>query len=78
MFIFCQNDLIFVFICYIVSSIGNENQQMWFASKQEVRLMIEHNTLISIIYILFYALIGITIIAIALIIALAIVLSKSE
>lgn len=51
---------------------------MWFASQQEVRLMIEHNTLISIIYILFYALMGITIIAIALIIALAIILSKSE
>jgi len=39
--------------------------------------MIE-NYLILTIYILFYALIGITIIAIALVIALAVILSKSE
>jgi len=40
--------------------------------------MIETAYLLTIIYILFYTLIGITIIAIALIIALAIILSKSE
>lgn len=40
--------------------------------------MIDTEYLIAIIYILFYALIGITIIAIALIIALAVILSKSE
>ena len=51
---------------------------MWFASNKEVRLMIEIQTLIATIYILYYSLIGITIIAIALIIALAVILSKSE
>ena len=51
---------------------------MWFASNKEVRLMIETGYLISIIYLLYYALLGTTIIAIALIIALAIILSKSE
>ncbi len=40
--------------------------------------MIETGYLIAIIYILFYALIGMTIIAIAVIIALAVILSKSE
>lgn len=49
-----------------------------FASNKEVMCMIETEYLIATIYILFYALIGITIIAIAVIIALAIVLSKSE
>ena len=51
---------------------------MWFASQEEVRLMIETGYLIAIIYILYYGLIGMTIIAITLIIALAIILSKSE
>ena len=50
---------------------------MWFASIKEVRLMIE-TYLIIIIYILFYALIGITIVAIALVTALAVILSKSK
>jgi ABC-type dipeptide/oligopeptide/nickel transport system permease component len=50
---------------------------MWFASHKEVRRMIEQ-ALIATIYILFYSLVGVTIIAIALIIALAIILSKSE
>ena len=59
-------------------NIGNENKQMWFASNKEVRLMIDTGYLLAMIYILFYALIGMTIIAIAVIIALAIVLSKSE
>ena len=59
-------------------NIGNENKQMWFASNKEVRLMIETESLIAIIYLLYYALLGTTIIAIALIIALAIILSKSE
>lgn len=44
---------------------------------KEVRLMIETGYLISIIYLLYYALLGTTIIAIAFI-ALAIILSKSE
>ena len=51
---------------------------MWFASNKEVRLMIETSYLLAIIYILFYALIGITITVIALIIALAVIMSKSE
>lgn len=41
---------------------------------KEVMLMVEY--LITIIYILFYALVGITIITLALIIALVIILSK--
>ena len=51
---------------------------MWFASEKEVRLMVEIQALIATIYILYYSLIGVTIIAIALIIALAVILSKSE
>ena len=51
---------------------------MWFASNKEVRLMVEIQALIATIYILYYSLIGVTIIAIALIIALAVILSKSE
>lgn len=62
----------------ILTDIGNENKQMWFASNKEVRLMIETEYLISIIHLLYYALLGTTIIAIALIIALAIILSKSK
>jgi len=51
---------------------------MWFASNKEVRRMIDIQALIATIYILYYSLIGVTIIAIALIIALAIILSKSK
>lgn len=51
---------------------------MWFASNKEVRLMIETESLIAVIYILYYGLLGMTIIAITLIIALAIILSKSK
>jgi len=40
--------------------------------------MIDTNYLIAVIYILYYGLLGMTIIAIALIIALAIIMSKSE
>ena len=40
--------------------------------------MVEIQTLIATIYILYYSLIGVTIIAIALIIALAVILGKSE
>jgi hypothetical protein len=61
-----------------MSNIGNENKQMWFASNKEVRLMIETEYLIAIIYILYYAILGITIIAVALIIALAVIMGKSE
>ena len=51
---------------------------MWFASNKEVRLMVETQTLIATIYILYYSLIGVTIIAIALIIELVVILSKSK
>ena len=64
-------------ICDILSFIGNENKQMWFASPKEVRRMIE-NTLIATIYILFYSLILVTVITIALIIALTVILCKSD
>lgn len=40
--------------------------------------MIDTNYLITVIYILYYGLLGMTIIAIALVIALAIIMSKSE
>lgn len=40
--------------------------------------MIETESLIAVIYILYYGLLGMTIIAITLIIALAIILSKSK
>ena len=59
-------------------SIGNENKQMWFASIKEVRLMIEMQLLIKTIFILYYSLIGVTIIAFALIIVLVIIISKSR
>jgi len=59
-------------------SVGNENKQMWFASIKEVRLMIEMQLLIKTIFILYYSLIGVTIIAFALIIALVIIISKSR
>jgi hypothetical protein len=62
----------------IVVYIGNENKQMWFASQKEVRRMIEIQALISTIYILYYSLIGVTIITFALIIALAIIISKQK
>ena len=51
---------------------------MWFASNKEVRLMVEIQALIATIYILYYSLIGVTIIAIALIIELVVILSKSK
>jgi|GEM_PF-7107057 len=50
---------------------------MWFASRKGGEAMIEL-ALINIIYILFYSLIIVTIIAITLIIALAIIISKSK
>ena len=62
----------------IVLNIGNENKQMWFASNKEVRLMVEIQTLIATIYILYYSLIGATIIALTSIIALVILLRKSK
>ena len=51
---------------------------MWFSSDKEVRPMVEIQALIATIYILYYSLVGVTIIAIALIIALAVILSKSN
>lgn len=65
-------------MCTIMFYIGNENKQMWFASIKEVRLMIEMQLLIKTIFILYYSLIGVTIIAFALIIALVIIISKSR
>ena len=67
----------FKLYCKIVI-IGNENKQMWFASNKEVRRMIEIQTLIATIYILYYSLIGVTIIAFALIIALVVIISKQK
>ena len=49
---------------------------MWFASPKEVRRMIEIQMLITTIYILYYFLIGVTIITFALIIALVAIISK--
>ena len=74
----CFVRLFFANKCYRVSNIGNENKQMWFASNKEVRLMIETQALIATLYILYYSLIGVTIIAIALIIELVVILSKSK
>lgn len=51
---------------------------MWFASNKEVRLMIDTEYLLAMVYILFYALIGITIIALSSIIALVVLLRKSK
>ena len=45
-------------------------------TKEDVMLMIETSYLMTVIYILFYSLIGTTIITITLIIALAIILSN--
>ena len=79
MFVFiCLIHLIFANKCYILFAVGKENKQMWFASDKEVRLMVEIQALIATIYILYYSLIGVTIIAIALIIALAVILRKSK
>ena len=63
-------------MCTIMFCIGNENEQMWFASIKEVRLMIEMQLLIKTIFILYYSLIGVTIIAFALIIALVIIIKQ--
>lgn len=62
----------------ILTNIGNENKQMWFASFKEVRRMIDTKYFIIIIYILFYALIGMTIIALSSIITLIAILHKSK
>lgn len=51
---------------------------MWFAPPKEVRRMIEIQMLITTIYILYYSLIGVTIITFALIIALVIIISKQK
>ena len=61
-----------------MSNIGNENKQMWFASNKEVRRMIDIQALIATIYILYYSLIGVTIITFALIIALVVIISKQK
>ena len=51
---------------------------MWFASNKEVRHMVEIQTLIATIYILYYSLIGVTIIALTSIIALVIMICKNK
>ena len=61
-----------------MSNIGNENKQMWFASNKEVRRMVEIQSLIATIYILYYSLIGVTIITFALIITLVVIISKQK
>ena len=52
--------------------------QMWFASYKEVRRMVEIQTLIATIYILYYSLIGVTIIKFALIIAIVVIIGKQK
>lgn len=74
----CFVRLYFDKCCYILVFIGNENKQMWFASNEEVRLMIEIQVLIATIYILYYSLIGVTIIALTSIIAFVVLLRKSK
>ncbi len=70
--------MLFVNTYCIVLFVGNENKQMWFASNKEVRRMIEIQSLITTIYILYFALIGVTIITFALIIALVVIISKQK
>ena len=60
----------------IVLNIGNENKQMWFASYEEVRRMIEIKALLLIIKVLFDGLVSVTIITFALVIALVVIISK--
>ena len=59
-------------------NIGNEKKQMWFASYKEVRRMVGIQALIATIYILYFSLIGVTIITFALIIALVVIISKQK
>ena len=59
-------------------NIGNENKQMWFASYKEVRRMVGIQALIATTYILYFSLIGVTIITFALIIALVVIISKQK
>lgn len=63
--------------CSILIHIGNENKQMWFASK-EVRLMVETGYLIATIYILYFGLLGMTIIALISIVLIVVLLVKSD
>ena len=62
----------------IVNKVGNENKQMWFASNEEVRRMIEIQTVLLIIKLLFAGLVSVTIIAFALVIALVVIISKQK
>ena len=72
----CSVRLKYICKCYIVSTIGNENKQMWFASNKEVGRMVEIEILHIIIKLLFAGLVSVTIIAFALIIALVVIISK--
>ena len=74
----CFVRLFYILKYCIVVDIGNENKQMWFASNKEVRHMIETSYLLAVIYILFYVLLGITIIALTLIVTLVVLLGKSK
>ena len=47
-------------------------------TKEEVRRMVEVQMLIATIYILYYSLIGVTIITFALIIAIVVIISKQK
>ena len=70
-----------MFACFLFKMLyseKHENKQMWFASNKEVKHMAEIQTLIAIIYILYYSLIGVTIIALTSIITLVILLCKSK
>ena len=69
--------MFFTHKCCIVVNIGNEINGCGLPPIKEVRRMIE-TTLLNIIYILFYSLIGITIIAFALIIAIVVILRKQK
>lgn len=59
-------------------TIGFEIKQMWFASDKEVRLMVEVQSLLLIIYILFYALIATTIMALSSLITIALLIFKKS
>ena len=49
---------------------------MWFASNKEVRRMVEIESLLLIVKLLFAGLVSVTIIAFALVIALVVIISK--
>ena len=74
----CFVRLKYICECCILSTIGNDNKQMWFASHKEVRRMVEIEILHIMIKLLFAGLVSVTIITFALIIALAVIISKQK